>query len=127
MRRGSDFGVVTKLLEIDFPGERVLFPLVPPFLFRLEFLNADGFGLVVGLYARRIGMFVVPDFFGRLAFGEEEEVGLDAGVGSEDAVGQADDGVQVALVEQLFLDAGLDAFAKERAVGQAQWRRARRP
>jgi hypothetical protein len=52
------------------------------------------------------------------ALGEEEQVGADAGVGIEDAVGQADDGVQVALGEQGFLDAGLDAFAEEGAVGQ---------
>ena len=52
------------------------------------------------------------------ALGEEEEVGADAGVGIEDAVGQADDGVQVALGEEGFLDARLDAFAEEGAVGQ---------
>ena len=50
----------------------------------------------------------------------------DAGVGVEDAVGQADDGVQVALCEQLLLDAGLDAFAEQGAVGQHQARRGRR-
>ncbi len=52
------------------------------------------------------------------ALGEEEEVGADAGVGIEDAVRQADDGVEVALGEEGFLDAGLDAFAEEGAVGQ---------
>ena len=52
------------------------------------------------------------------AFLEEEQVGADAGVGFEDAVGQADDGVQVALLQQVFLEAGLHAFAEEGAVGQ---------
>jgi hypothetical protein len=33
-------------------------------------------------------VFVEPDFLGRLAFLEEQQVGLDAGVGGEDAVGQ---------------------------------------
>ena len=48
-------------------------------------------------------MFVIPDALGRLAFGEEEQVGFDAGVRGEDAVGQADDGVEVALLHQHFL------------------------
>ena len=52
------------------------------------------------------------------ALGEEEEVRADAGVGIEDAVGQADDGVEVALGEEGFLDARLHAFAEERAVRQ---------
>ena len=43
---------------------------------------------------------------------KKREVGFEAGVGGEDAVGQADDGVQVAIVEELFLDARLDAFAE---------------
>ena len=63
-------------------------------------------------------MLVEPDVLGRLALVEEQQVGADAGVGIEDAVGQADDGVEVALLQQVFLDAGLDAFAEERAVGQ---------
>ena len=63
-------------------------------------------------------MLVIPDLGGGLALGEEEEVGADAGVGIEDAVGQADDGVEVALGEERFLDARLHAFAEERAVGQ---------
>ena len=39
------------------------------------------------------------------------------GVGREDAVRQADDGVQVELLEQLLLDPGADAIAEQRAVG----------
>jgi len=50
-------------------------------------------------------MFVIPDVLGFLPLGEKEKIRLDAGVGCEDAVGQADDGVQVAFVEELFLDA----------------------
>ena len=51
-------------------------------------------------------------------FSKNKQVGADAGVGLEDAVGQADDGVQVALLHQVFLEPRLHAFAKERAVGQ---------
>src|SRR6059036_780315 len=67
----------------DAPGEFGFFALAllprfapPPFL-RIELFDADGFGFVVALHAGRIGMFVGPDFFCRLAFGEEEEVGFD--------------------------------------------------
>ena len=57
------------------------------------------FGFVSFLYRRdRDARSTRPG--GRRALGEEKEVGLDAGVGTEDAVGQADDGVQVALGEQ---------------------------
>src|SRR6266436_3129832 len=42
----------------------------PPLLLRLKFLDADGFGFVIAFHARRIGVFVVPDFLRRLAFGE---------------------------------------------------------
>ncbi len=90
----------------------------PPGFDGIEFLNADGLTLVVALGAGRIGVLVIPDVGGGRAFGEEEEVGADAGVGIEDAVGQADDGVQIALGEQGFLDAGFDAFAEERAIRQ---------
>ena len=63
-------------------------------------------------------MLVEPHLFGRRALGEEQQVGLDAGVGVEHAIGQANDGVQVALGQQLFLDAALDTFAEQKAIGQ---------
>src|SRR3546814_2960367 len=53
-----------------------------------------------------------------MAFFEEQKVRLDSGIRIEDAVRQADDGVQVALRHQLLLDARLDAFAKECAIRQ---------
>ena len=40
------------------------------------------------------------------------------GVGLEDAVGQPDDGVEVALLHQMLLEPRLHALAEERAVGQ---------
>ena len=84
----------------------------------LELFKAHGFGLVVAFYAFRIGMFVIPDMLGRLAFGEEQQVGFDAGVGAEHAIGQAHDGVQVAFFQQFFLEAGFHAFAEEETIGQ---------
>ena len=62
-------------------------------------------------------MLVVPNVLRGLALGEEQQVGLDAGVGREHAVGQPHDGVQVAFGQQLLFDAGFDTFAKQRAVG----------
>ena len=105
-------------LLVFHAGFEAVFFIAPPGALGLELLDADGFALVVALGAGRIGVLVIPDVGGGRAFGEEEEVGADAGVGIEDAVGQADDGVQVALGEEGFLDAGFDAFAEEGAVGQ---------
>ena len=105
-------------LLVFHAGFEAVFFLAPPGALGLELLDADGFAFVVALGAGRIGVLVIPDVGGGRALGEEEEVGADAGVGIEDAVGQADDGVEVALGEEGFLDAGLDAFAEERAVGQ---------
>jgi hypothetical protein len=81
-------------------------------------LDPDGPGHGIGFLGLRNPVFVEPDVFGLLAFGEEEEVGADGGVGFEDAVGQADDGVEVAFLHQVFLEPGLHAFAKEGAVRQ---------
>ena len=81
-------------------------------------LDADRLGHRIGLLAVGHAVLVEPDFLGRLALLEEQQVGADAGVGLEDAVGQADDGVQVALLHQMFLEPRLHALAEERAVGQ---------
>ena len=132
---GAGVGVVRVLeVEVEVPGLdlvdgnapgklaflalALLSRFAPPLFLDIEFLDTDRFGFVVALHAGRIGVFVIPDVLGRLAFGEEQEVGLDAGVGGEDAVGQTDNGVQVALLQQFLLDARLDAFAEQRAVGQ---------
>ena len=51
-----------------------------------------------------VGEVEVPDLFGGLALGEEEEVGLDAGAGGgEDARGKADHAPEVAVVQELAL------------------------
>ena len=81
-------------------------------------LDADGLGHRVGLLAIGNAVLVEPDLLGRLALLKEQKVGADAGIGLEDAVGQADDGVQVALLHQMFLEPRLHAFAEERAIGQ---------
>ncbi len=131
--RVADIEVVVagdNVLDADFPGLlgldtgfEAVFLGAPPVDLGLELLEAHGLGFVVAGDAFRVGVLVEPDFFsgGVLALGllgEEEDVGLDAGVGIEDAVGQADDGVEVALGEEGFFEAGLHAFAKEEAIGQ---------
>ena len=60
------------LIDGNPPGLFVLDPVVPPLLFRLEFLDADRLALVVTLDAGQIRMLVVPDFGGFLVFGEEQ-------------------------------------------------------
>src|SRR3546814_20389734 len=88
-----------------------------------EFLDAQRLRLRVAFVTLRIRVLVEPDLGGRIqcvafsvlmAFFEEQKVRLDSGIRIEDAVRQADDGVQVALRHPLLLDARLDAFAKER-------------
>jgi hypothetical protein len=49
--------------------------------------------------------------------GEEQHVGLDA-LGVKDAGGQAQDGVQVALVHQVAADVGAHIAFKQHVVGQ---------
>ena len=78
----------------------------------------DRAGHGVGFLAFGDLVLPVPDFLGRAAFFEEQQIGADGGVGAEDGVGQAHDGVQVALFHQVFFQPGLDAFAEQAAVGQ---------
>ena len=113
------------LVDGDLPGLFGFDPLfkpiglaAPPGDLGLELRKAHGLGLVVAFDALGIGMLVVPDGFGGHALGEKKQVGLDAGVGVEHAVGQAHDGVQVALGEQFLLEPGFHALAEEKAVGQ---------
>ena len=54
----------------------------------------------------------------RYAFLEEQQVGADARVRSEDAVGQPHDRVQVAFGEQRLLEARLHALPEQRTIGQ---------
>ena len=94
----------------------VLGAVRPPCLLGFELLDPDGLGLVIRLDTLGIGVLVIPDLFRGLAFLEEEEVRLDAGVRGEDAVREPDDGVEVALGQEFLLDPALDALAKERPI-----------
>ena len=63
-------------------------------------------------------MLVEPDFFGWLAFGEEENIGFDPGIWVKYAIWQTNNGVYIALFGQQFLDFGFDAFTKQCAIWQ---------
>ena len=95
---GAGVGIV-RVLEVEVevasldllgghaPSLLIFYTVIPPRALALELLDADWFALVVALGAGRIWVLVIPDFGGGLAFGEEEKVGADAGVGIKDAVG----------------------------------------
>lgn len=75
-------------------------------------------------------MFVVPNIFRLAGSIEEQEICRNARVGSEDTIGETNDGMEVEVFEQFFLDAGTDAVAEEDAVGNddagAAWLAGRR-
>ena len=111
------------LVDADFPSDFGFLPVLafrtaPPIDAALQMLDANGSGHRIGFLAIRYAVLVEPDFLRRLALLEEQQIGADAGVRFEHAVGQAHDGVQVALFQQVFLEPGFHAFAKQRAVGQ---------
>ena len=70
-------------------------------------------------------MLVIPNVFCRAAAIEEQQVRRDAGVGSEDAVGQTNDRVQVEIFQQVFFDPGAHSIAEQRAVGNNDGRASR--
>ena len=63
-------------------------------------------------------MLVKPDGVGGFALGEKQQVGLDGGVRREHALGQADDGVQVALAQQQLFQFAFDAVPEHGAIRQ---------
>ena len=106
-----------QVLDLYLPSDFVLLALVPPFDCGGEFVELDGFGFGVTFLSFGQAVFVIPDFFGRGAFLEEEQVGGDGG-GMEGGLRKADDGVQVAVGQEFFSDAFLVTVAGDAAVGQ---------
>ena len=119
---------VTAVLENvssgNFPGAVVLFALIPPGDAVGKFFELNRLGLGVVLPAFGQWLLVIPDIFGRPGAVEEDEIGWNARVGREDAVGQADNGVEIKVLQQFFLDAGADAVAEEGPVGHDHTRSA---
>lgn len=91
------------------PGVLVLRPVgpvlaAPPCGALGEFLITHRPGLRVPLAALRRVDPVIPDLLRRAGPVEEHQVNWDQRVGREDALGQPDDGMQVALGEQVLAD-----------------------
>ena len=107
-----------------FPSSVVLFAFVPPGDAVCEFIKLNRLGLGVVLTTLGQCLLVVPDIFGGTGTVKEDEIGWNAGVRCEDAVRQADDGVEIKVLQQFFLDAGTDAIAEEGAVGDDHTRSA---
>ena len=84
------------LFDGHAPGILVFDSLIPPRFFQIKFLDVDRARLRIVLAVGGRGMLKIPDLLRRLAFGEEQQVGIDARVRIEHAFGQAHDGMQVA-------------------------------
>ena len=102
----------------NLPGAVGFLSLVPPFGAIGELFELDGLGFGVVLPAFGEQLLVVPDFLGRMGAVEDHEIRRDARARGEDAVGKADDGVEVEVLHQLFFDPGADTVAEEGAVGR---------
>lgn len=92
---------------------------VPPCRDRRKVLQAHGLGLGKGLVTFGQVNTVKPSRFGGAGFIEEQDIGGDAGVGRKNALGQADDGMQIVFRQQLVLKGQLGAVrAEQEAVRQ---------
>ncbi len=90
----------------------------PPVDTALEMIQPDRFGHRIGFLTFGHAVLVEPDVRGGSALLEEQQIGADRGIGLKYRIGQADDGVEVALLHQMFLEPRLDALAEQRAIGQ---------
>lgn len=87
-------------LDGDAPSVSVLDAVLPPGNTLGEVFVLHRLGFAVAVASLWQGQFIIPDFTGtgRVVFVgrtgvEEEQVGWNAGVGGEDAIGQAHDGM----------------------------------
>ena len=97
--QGSVVVVLENISSADFPSVIILFSVLAPRKAGSKLLVLDGLGLRVLFAAFRERLFIVPNLVCQAGAVEEEEVGGDAGVRCEDAVGEADDGVEIKLLE----------------------------
>src|SRR5262245_37203269 len=88
-----------QILSCNLPGAVVFLSALPPREAAGKFLELDWlrFGVVFPAFGQ--GLFVIPDFFRGMRSVEEHEIGRDARVWSEDAVGEANDGVEIEVFE----------------------------
>ena len=94
-------------------------PVVPPDHHRVEVLQLHGLGLGEVLVALGHVQPIEPGLLRGAGAVKEQDVRGDGGIGGEDAAGHTDDGMEVKLRQQLFLDVDLGVVsAEEEAVGQ---------
>ena len=94
-------------------------PVVPPGKHRVKVLQLHGLGLGEVLIALGHIQPVEPGLLGGTGAVKEQDVRGDGGVGGEDAAGHADDGMEVKLRQELFLDVDLGVVgAEQKAVRQ---------
>lgn len=104
------------IFDRNLPRMLVLLAIPPPLSHRVEFLVTNTAILGVLFHPLREWEFVVPDFFGRIPLLEKKKIRIDAGIGIEDALREADDRVEIAFGEKLLFDCRLHPLAKERPV-----------
>ncbi len=108
-----------KLLGFVEVVDTHFFAVVPPLEHGVEVFAFHGFCLGEVFVARGHIETVDPCFGGGGGVVEEEDVGRNRGVGGEDAVWEADDGVEVELGEELSFDGDFGVVgAEEEAIGE---------
>ena len=85
-------------------------------------LNRRGLGVIFPAFGQRL--LIIPDVLRRPGTVEKQNVRRNARVGRKDSVGQANNRVEVEVLQKFLLDPGANAVAKERSVGH-DYRRAR--
>ena len=105
------------LIGAHLPGHFGLYPALaacaaPPVHAALHVLQADGPGHGIGFLAGGHAVFVKPDVLRGRAFFKKQQVGADGRIRLEHAVGQAHDGVQVALGHEVLFEPRFHALAK---------------
>src|SRR5689334_7256907 len=88
--------ICQQFFNADFPGVLILDAVIPPLDTALEIGILHGFGLAIAIASLWQRNFVVPDLFGARFWGylcgfftcfKEENIGWDAGIGCEGAIG----------------------------------------
>ena len=94
-------------------------PVVPPGHHRVKVLQLHGLCLGEMLIALGHIQPIEPGLLGGAGAVKEQDVRGDGGIRGEDAAGHTDDGVEIELRQQLFLDVDLGVVGAEKeAVGQ---------
>ena len=103
--------------NISFHSTDSLIPS-PPVCTSLQIINTNWLGHRIGHLASWNAMLVVPNFLCRSSLFKEKQISSDAGIRLKDAIGEANDGMQVTLPHQMLLQASLHTFTKENSIWQ---------